>query len=143
MNLTIYCEINFKHSQNKYYEFHQVYVIFTSLVCGSIQVKPGLNTNQCDNCGKKVENINLCCIKCNMKIYKKCNKIKMFKYGLCDKCKTLILNDYLLILSKNLLFLQVNIQFLKKHTRIFPKFTQRTVKIKLPNYLLFIRADLA
>ena len=46
--------------------------------------------------------------------------MKMFKYGLCDKCKTFIINNNLLMLSRNLLFLQVNTYFLKKHTRIIP-----------------------
>ena len=53
-----------------------IFIGFAILLSGDIHVNPGPNSNLFDSCGKRV---NLCCIKCNVKIHKKCNNMKIFE----------------------------------------------------------------
>ena len=53
-----------------------------TLLSGNIQVNPGPDSNLCDSRGKKVNKSCLCCIKCNVKIHKKCNNMRIFESGL-------------------------------------------------------------
>ena len=76
------------------------------LLSGDIQVKPGPNSNLCDSCGKRVNKRCLCCIKCNVKIHKKYNNMRIFESGLCNKCKTFIANRDFSIFMENLPFHQ-------------------------------------
>ena len=71
------------------------------------KVNPGLNSNVYDSCGKRVNKRCLCCIKCNVKICKKCNNMSTFESGLCNKCKTFIVNRDFSASSGNLPFYQV------------------------------------
>ena len=78
------------------------FIRFVILLSGDIQVNPGPNSNLCDSCGKS-----LSCIKCKVKIHKKCNNMRIFESGLCNKYKTFIVNRTFSTASENLPFHQV------------------------------------
>ena len=82
-------------------------IMFVILPPGDIKVNPGPNSNFCNTRGKRVNKRCLCCIKCNLKIHKKCNNMRIFESGLCNKCKTFIVNRDFLTFSENLPFHQV------------------------------------
>ena len=83
------------------------FIRFSILPSGDIQGYPGPDSNLCDSCGKRVSKRDLCCIKCNVKIHKKCNDTRISVKGLCNKCKTFIVNRHFSTLSENLPFYQV------------------------------------
>ena len=81
--------------------------MFAILLSGNIQVNSGPKSNLCDSFGKRVNKRCLCCIKCNVKIHKKCNNMRIFESGLCNKSKTFIVNRDLSTFLENLPFHQV------------------------------------
>ena len=72
-----------------------------------IQVNPRPNSNLCHSCGKRVNKRSLCCNKSNMDIHKKCNNMRIFESGLCNKCKTFVVNRDFSTFSEDLPFHQV------------------------------------
>ena len=83
------------------------FIRFVILLSGDIQVNPGPNSNLCDGCGKRVNKRRLCCIKCNVKIHKKCNNMRIFESALCNICKIFIVDRAFSTSSENLPFHQV------------------------------------
>ena len=84
------------------------FIRFATLLSDDIQVNPGPDSYLCDSCGKRVNKRCLCCIKCNVKIHKKRNNMRILENGLCNKCKTfVIVNRDFSTLSENLPFHQV------------------------------------
>ena len=84
------------------------FIRFATLLSDDIQVNPGPDSYLCDICGKRVNKRCLCCIKCNEKIHKKRNNMRIFENGLCNKCKTFVtVNRDFSTLSENLPFHQV------------------------------------
>ena len=84
------------------------FIRFAILLFGDIQVNSRPNSNLCDSCVKRVNKRCLCCIKCSVKIYKKCNNMRILENGLCNKFKTfVIVNRDFSTLSENRPFHQV------------------------------------
>ena len=84
------------------------FIRFATLLSDDIQVNPGPDSYLCDSCDKRVNKRCLCCIKCNVKIHKKCNNMRIFDNGLYNEFKTfIIVNRDFSTLSKILPFHQV------------------------------------
>ena len=64
---------------------------FAILLSDNIHVNSAPDSNLCDSCGKRVNKRCLCCIKCNVKIHKKCYNERIFENDLCNKCKMFII----------------------------------------------------
>ena len=86
-----------KTLQHQLYTFSKVktknfniFIRFAILLSGNSQLNPGPNSNLYDSCGKIVNKRCLCCIKCNVKIHKKCNSMRIFESGLCNNVNRLL-----------------------------------------------------
>ena len=79
-----------------------IFIKFAILLSRYIQVNPGPDSNSSDSCGKRVSKRYLCCAKCNVKIHKKCDNMRIFEGCLYNKCKTFLVKRDFSTLLENL-----------------------------------------
>ena len=101
-------------------------MMFAILLSGDIQANAEPISNLCDSCGNRVKKMY------NVRTHKKCNSMRIFEKGLCNKCKTSIVNRDFSELSKSLPFHQV-MNTETNHTitlyiKIFNKHFQKTIQ---------------